>query len=62
MQKSGFSLTHCPYCQDQQMQSNYAWREVLLSENVFGSTKQLKAIEIYCSKCHRTLSITPIWS
>ena len=50
-----FTATYCPYCNSSQY--NYRYVEVYQSLN---SINKITAIEIYCSQCRVTLSITPL--
>ena len=51
--------THCPYCKPPH-DGKYAWRIVgvdSISDGI-NPVETIKAIEIYCTKCLSTLSIT----
>ena len=54
--------THCPYCGGAMLEGVYSWREIEISGagKLPGTYTRLRAIEIYCSRCHSTLSLTPI--
>lgn len=59
------TLTHCPYCEDgEKGGSIFQWRVVELEtkpSNIPGEkVRKIPAIEIYCARCERTLSITPV--
>ena len=54
--------THCPYC-NPPYNGKYAWRVVLVDSVSYGVPSQIetiKAVEIYCTQCRATLSITPL--
>ena len=55
------TFTYCPYCNTQST-NMYAWRIVTINsiKNVEGTAKPVNAVEIYCTQCKRTLSITPL--
>ncbi len=52
--------THCPYCEPP-YDGKYAWRTVVVTtvSDIPSEVETIKAIEIYCTKCRATLSITP---
>lgn len=56
--------TCCPYCGAINNSGNYVWRFVNLTSqmNFPEPSPVLQAVEVYCAKCHRTLSITPLYS
>ena len=56
------AYTYCPYCGATLNANNYVWRNIEVTgyENFPEPTPKLKAIEVYCAQCHRTLSITPL--
>ena len=50
------TTTRCPYCGDVR---NYVYRVIEIGGfNPY--SERIKAIEICCVNCHRTLSVTPI--
>ena len=56
-----YTTTHCPYCQPP-YDGKYEWRLVVLnSDSRMGEQTSIKAIEIFCTKCKNTLSITPLF-
>ena len=55
--------SNCPYCS---CVTTYAWRQKKIGHAPMGVMAgmviepSLEAVEIYCTKCNKTLSITPI--
>ena len=58
---NNYTVTHCPYCEPP-YDGKYEWRLVAVrsDSNATEQTNSIKAIEIFCSKCNTTLSITPL--
>lgn len=56
-----YTITHCPYC-EAPYTGKYEWRLVSINSdaNIPGEINSLRAVEIYCTKCQTTLSITPL--
>ena len=56
-----YTVTHCPYC-EQPYNGKYEWRFVSISEDSKStqSMRSINAIEIFCSQCRSTISITPL--
>ena len=52
--------THCPHCgTTPNLGSQYAYRVIELKGTTRNDTT-LPAVEIYCTSCNRTLSLTPL--
>ena len=51
--------THCPYCSAPQIgQSRYLYRFINI-DAPSATQDRLKAVEIYCAQCNKTISIVP---
>ena len=53
--------THCPYCTPP-YSGKYAWRLVAINSvsDIPEEIETIKAVEIYCTQCRATLSVTPL--
>ena len=63
---SDFAMTHCPYCgtfTQVKDTSIYAWRLITIHDGVLPAvSKPIQAVEVYCTRCNKTISITPLLS